>query len=79
MSDMDKKAATQGQALENLAKAHERQTEAIREQYAHRIAILERERDSRLQSIDRTFESQKEAMMSVVNRSADEKQKATTH
>jgi len=54
MTDISEVEAVPNQAsLEGLEQARERQLEAIRSQYSQRISILEKERDSRLQGVER--------------------------
>jgi len=70
MTDIAKEQSVPNQAsLEGLEQARERQLEAIRSQYSQRIAMLERERDSRLQGVERSFQHQIDSMKAAMDRS----------
>jgi len=72
MTDISKVEAVPNQAsLEGLEQACERQLEAIRSQYSQRISILEKERDSRLQGVERSFQQQIDSMKAAMARSKE--------
>jgi hypothetical protein len=72
MTDISEVEAVPDQAsLEGLEQARERQLEAIRSQYSQRISILEKERDSRLQGVERSFQQQIDSMKAAMARSKE--------
>jgi|GEM_PF-1831277 len=72
MTDISEVEAVPNQAsLEGLEQARERQLEAIRSQYSQRISILEKERDSRLQGVERSFQQQIDSMKAAMARSKE--------
>ena len=72
MTDISKVEAVPNQAsLEDLEQACERQLEAIRSQYSQRISMLEKERDSRLKGVERSFQQQIDSMKAAMARSKE--------
>ena len=72
MTDISEVEAVPNQAsLEGLEQARERQLEAIRSQYSQRISMLEKERDSRLQGVERSFQQQIDSMKAAMARSKE--------